>query len=114
MPAAKPLSTDSGKADMGKSTGIRIAIIRQAHRPGDHLGPCEICGKSADEQFVANLNTVYRTADGVAYLAAPSGGTYGHRGCLDAPYDHPFNATDWPRMRNLRVVPKAVLEAIAA
>lgn len=99
---------------MGKSTGMRIAVIRPAHRPGDQLGPCEICGKPAHEQFVANRNTVYHTDDGVAYLSVPSASSYGHRGCLDAAYDRPHDSTSWPRLRNLRVVPNAVFDSIAA
>lgn len=98
---------------MGKTTGIRISVIRHAHRPGDQLGPCEICDKPAHQQFVANQNSVYRTDEGVAYLSAQSGGSYGHRECLDAAYDKPHDATDWPRIRNLRVVPDTVLAAIS-
>lgn len=99
---------------MGKSTSIQLAVIRAVNRPGEHLGPCEGCGKPAHEQFFANTNTVYRTADGVPYLSAPTGGSYGHRECLEVAYDHPHDATGWQRLRNLRVVPDALIEAVTA
>lgn len=114
MPVLQVVSITKENIIIGKSTDIRIAVIRPAHRSGDQLGPCEICHKPAHNQFFANRNTIYRTGEGVAYLSAPSGGSYGHRDCLDVAYGYPHDSDNWPRLRNLRVVPNAVLEAIAA
>lgn len=67
---------------MGTLTGNTIKKLRPALRPGDQLGPCEECGKSMGQAFVAQSHREYKRANGELYLSPIGGGLYGHAECL--------------------------------
>ncbi len=67
---------------MGTITGNIINKLRPARRGGDQLGPCEECGKSMSDVFVAQKHREYRRANGELYTGPIGGGIYGHAACL--------------------------------
>lgn len=69
---------------MGTVTGNVIKKLRPASRGGDQLGPCDECGKSMGEVFVAQSHREYRRENGELYTSPIGGGIYGHAACLQS------------------------------
>ena len=96
---------------MGKPTKMTVWTVRSTKRGSDHYGPCELCGKSCTEHFVATGNGVYTRENGQYYL---SGGIsyYGHLDCLTRRFGDLNSEDSLPRDSNITLLPQEVADRL--
>lgn len=92
---------------MGQSTGEVIRTIRTTGRGSEHYGACDQCGRQCSEHFVSQGRRVYMREDGLRYLAAVSGGAYGHRECLIESFGPAIDESSLKRIGSLLQAPEA-------